>query len=221
LNKPGNQELAPEELAMLLGGEVPSTLPLEGWSTVTVHCQVDGIGPSDRHPDLVKLELSFPPAKTPSSCRRCRGRKVVPDFKQWDAHHGEPKPVPCPECTTCTATALHALAGTVRCALPAGHYDEDKQPPDGAFGEDPGGWHQAALDRDDTRRLCWTDKAHAATPHDSPTVPLLDRPIQLIRLNCPTCGPTPVEEHPRLPGALRCRNCKEHLGHGHFEGRTS
>ncbi|MGW7090094.1 HK97 family phage prohead protease [Streptomyces sp. NPDC054871] len=27
--------------------------------------------------------------------------------------------------------------------------------------------------------------------------------------NCPTCGPTVFEEHPRLP-VLRCRNCKEH-----------
>ncbi|MGW2496235.1 hypothetical protein ACWCV2_17255 [Streptomyces pseudogriseolus] len=42
--------------------ELPGRLPLEGWSSMTLHCQVDAIGPSDRHPDLVKLELSIPPA---------------------------------------------------------------------------------------------------------------------------------------------------------------
>ncbi|MGP4046859.1 hypothetical protein [Streptomyces sp. 2A115] len=216
MTRPGNQELAPEELSKLLGGELPSTLPLEGWHTLTLHCQVDAIGPSDRHQDLVKLEVSFPPAAPDSPCKRCRGRKIVPDFNQWNPYYGEPKPVPCPECTTCTATALHSLAGVVRCAQPAGHYDEEKRPEGGAFSENPGGWHQSAPDREGAR-ICWTDKAHAATPHDSPTVPLLERPIQLIRLNCPTCGPTAVEEHPRLPDSLRCRNCKEHLGHGHFE----
>jgi hypothetical protein len=61
VSRPGNHEVAPEELSKLLGGELPSTLPLEGWHTVTLHCQVDTIGPSERHPDLVKLEVSFPP----------------------------------------------------------------------------------------------------------------------------------------------------------------
>ncbi|CAM5236998.1 DksA C4-type domain-containing protein OS=Streptomyces griseomycini OX=66895 GN=FHS37_006650 PE=4 SV=1 [Streptomyces griseomycini] len=32
---------------------------------MTLHCQVDAIGPSDRHPDLVKLEVSFPPVQAP------------------------------------------------------------------------------------------------------------------------------------------------------------
>lgn len=58
---PGNRELAPEELSMLLGGK----LPLEGWRTMTLHCQVDAIAPSDRHPDLVRLEVSFPPGAGP------------------------------------------------------------------------------------------------------------------------------------------------------------
>jgi hypothetical protein len=61
VNGPGNHEIAPAELVELLGGELPSTLPLEGWQTMTLHCQVDAIGPSDRHPNLVKLDLSFPP----------------------------------------------------------------------------------------------------------------------------------------------------------------
>ncbi|MFJ4880162.1 hypothetical protein ACIP93_33810 [Streptomyces sp. NPDC088745] len=59
----GNHELGSEELSKLLGGELPSILPLEGWKTMTLHCQVDAISTSDRHPDLVKLEVSFPPAK--------------------------------------------------------------------------------------------------------------------------------------------------------------
>jgi predicted RNA-binding protein YlxR (DUF448 family) len=28
---------------------------------------------------------------------------------------------------------------------------------------------------------------------------------------CPTCGPTKTEPHPRRPGVRRCVNCKEHL----------
>lgn len=28
---------------------------------------------------------------------------------------------------------------------------------------------------------------------------------------CPTCGPTTLEQHPRVPGVSRCFNCKEHL----------
>jgi hypothetical protein len=65
---------------------------------------------------------------------------------------------------TCTATALHALAGRVSCALPAGHYDEEKRPEGGMFAEDPGGWHQSAADRQGFR-ISWTDKSDAATPH--------------------------------------------------------
>lgn len=65
----GNQELAPEELSALLGGELPSALPLEGWQQVTLHCQVDAIGPSEKHPDLVKLEVSFPPGQAPPAAQ--------------------------------------------------------------------------------------------------------------------------------------------------------
>jgi hypothetical protein len=37
---------------------------------------------------------------TPPACQRCKGRGVVPDWTNWDAYHGEPKPKPCPDCTT-------------------------------------------------------------------------------------------------------------------------
>lgn len=61
MTRPGNREFAPDQLTELIGGELLPPLPLEGWRTVTLHCQVDAIGPSDRHPDLVRLEVSFPP----------------------------------------------------------------------------------------------------------------------------------------------------------------
>jgi hypothetical protein len=208
VTRPGGDDLTATPLSTLLDGEL-APLPLEGWRQMTLHGQVDRIGPSSQHPDLVQVEVSVPPAGPPAApCRRCRGRKVVPDFTHWDRLHGEPTPVPCPECTTCTATALHALAGVVRCTLPAGHYDAK------AATSNP---HQAAPDRRTGRYLHWTDDAHAATAHASPTVPLLERPIRLVRLNCPTCGSAPVEEDPRLPGVLRCGNCREHLGHGYFD----
>ncbi|MFD3314729.1 hypothetical protein [Streptomyces sp. NPDC058656] len=94
MTRPGNEELAPPAvLAKLRGGELP-VLPLGGWDTLTLHCQVDAIGPSDRHPDLVKIEVSFPPSKVPAPPRtRCRGSKIVPDVRQWNSHYGEPKPV--------------------------------------------------------------------------------------------------------------------------------
>lgn len=38
------------------------------------------------------------PKCRPDKCKRCFGRKIVPDFKQWDSYHGEPAPVPCPNC---------------------------------------------------------------------------------------------------------------------------
>jgi hypothetical protein len=160
MTAPGNREITAEELPELLKGELPSTLPLEGWRTVTLHCQVDGLGPSERHPDLVKLEVSFPPEKPPAPpCRRCRGRGVIPDLTQW-----EQKPVPCPECTgevtTCSATMLHAMAGRVSCGRPAGHYDPSLMP----VRDQPGGWHQSEPDRDGTRFI-WNDMYDAATPH--------------------------------------------------------
>lgn len=30
-------------------------------------------------------------------------------------------------------------------------------------------------------------------------------------MECPTCIPQRFEPHPRVPGVLRCANCKEHL----------
>ncbi|MEU2969054.1 hypothetical protein ABZ687_29255 [Streptomyces ardesiacus] len=77
MTRPGNHEITAKELSGLLGGELPPTLPLEGWQTVMVHCQVDAIGPSERHPDLVKVELSFPPEKASKPCTRCHGKKVA------------------------------------------------------------------------------------------------------------------------------------------------
>lgn len=93
VTRPGNQELAPEELSKLLGGELPSTLPLEGWRTVTLHCQIDVIGPSDRHPDLVKLEVSFPPAADSGRpCEACRRSGAVPSTARWDDRRAVPRP---------------------------------------------------------------------------------------------------------------------------------
>lgn len=173
MTRPGNKELTPEELTGLLGGELPSALPLEGWRTMTLHCQLDAIGPSDRHPDLVKLEVSFPP---PLPCRRCRGRGAIPDFNQWDTYHGGPRPLPCPECTgevtTCSATMLHAVAGRVSCGRSAGHYDPALMP----VRDQPGGWHQSEPERDGTR-FAWNDMYDAATPHGAdPLAPAVLRP---------------------------------------------
>ncbi len=40
--------------------------------------------------------LDGPPP--PPHCSRCRDQKIVPDWSNWDAYHGEPKPKPCPAC---------------------------------------------------------------------------------------------------------------------------
>ncbi|MDX3515893.1 hypothetical protein PV755_44550 [Streptomyces caniscabiei] len=65
---------------------------------------------------------------------------------------------------TCTATIKSAYTGHVRrCAQPAKHYDEKKQPDPTADGE-PGGWHRSAPDRDGDR-VTWSDWASGATPH--------------------------------------------------------
>lgn len=110
----GNQELAPEELSKLLGGELPPTLPLEGWRTVTVHCQVDAIGPSDRHADLVKVELSFPPEVLPEPCPLCRGRTVVPGYR----HLGDEEVRPCPACTVTVRPAVEPSGWVVPLSCP-------------------------------------------------------------------------------------------------------
>lgn len=216
MTSPGNHEIAPAELANLLRGDLPSTLPLEGWRTTTLHCQVDALGPSDRHPDLVKLEVSFPPVK-PSKCARCHGNKVVPDFTRWNRHHGEPEPIPCPECSACNATMLHALHGRVQCGLAARHCDVDRMPVFADGVDDPGGWHQSAK-RGDEPRFVWSDRADGATPHDTPITPAVPRPLQRVGITCLTCGPTTLEEYPSQAGVLRCGNCKEHLARGYLEG---
>ncbi|MFJ2745224.1 hypothetical protein ACIO3O_36830 [Streptomyces sp. NPDC087440] len=36
-------------------------LPLEGWISLSVDAQLDGIGPSEQHPDLSRISLSVPP----------------------------------------------------------------------------------------------------------------------------------------------------------------
>ncbi|MGW6790019.1 hypothetical protein [Streptomyces chartreusis] len=33
-----------------------------------------------------------------AKCKSCHGRGYVPDFTNWDEHHGEPKAKPCPDC---------------------------------------------------------------------------------------------------------------------------
>jgi hypothetical protein len=43
----------------------------------------------------------------------------------------------------------------------------------------------------------WHELTPAAPPH--------------WRGHCPTCGPTELEDHPRISGVVRCSNCKEHL----------
>ncbi|MFI5990232.1 hypothetical protein ACIBAC_00060 [Streptomyces sp. NPDC051362] len=222
--RPGHQEITTAELAARLSGELPDCLPLEGWLTGTLHCQLDKIGTSDRHPDLVKLEVSFPPPKPPAPpCGECRGRGVIPDFSQWDSYHGEPKPIPCPKCTgevtTCSATMLHAVAGRVSCGRRAGHYDPSLMP----FRESPGGWHQSDPDKEGVR-FGWNDMNDAATPHGAdPHAPAhpLSRMAQAVRLHCPTCLWTTVEAHPTKPKALRCVNCKQLLAYGVLEEATS
>lgn len=70
MNQPGNREIT---VADMKPGELPHALPLEGWGSMTLHCQVDAIGPSDLYPDLVKLEVSFPPSGgAGASCPTCR-----------------------------------------------------------------------------------------------------------------------------------------------------
>ncbi|WP_328491268.1 hypothetical protein [Streptomyces zaomyceticus] len=215
----GNHELAPAELSALLTGE----LPLEGWRTATLHCQVDAISASDKYPDLVKLEVALPPGSTteaaPLPCGVCQGSGVVPD----PMHRGPrqtAKAVLCPECAACTATCLHALGGVLRCAEPAGHYDEERPPsydPDGSS-SDPGGWHQSAMTPMGFR-MTWCDQADAATPHGAPPEPAVELRGQRLGIDCPTCGRTTVEEHPHRKGVLRCGNCKEHLCRGRVEGQ--
>jgi hypothetical protein len=46
-------------------------------------------------------ELGMPdPPPTPVVCPRCKGHGKVPDWTNFDQYHGEPKPKPCPDCTS-------------------------------------------------------------------------------------------------------------------------
>lgn len=63
----------------------------------------------------------------------------------------------------CTATITIHDNRPLRCAQPAGHYDEDRYPEPLVDGE-PGGWHRSAPDREDDR-MTWSDRASGATPH--------------------------------------------------------
>ncbi|MBZ6476718.1 hypothetical protein [Streptomyces griseocarneus] len=42
-------------------------LPLEGWINLELHCHLDGVGPSDRHPALSQVLLSVPPPEEQGS----------------------------------------------------------------------------------------------------------------------------------------------------------
>jgi hypothetical protein len=46
-------------------------------------------------PELIRVILTGDPRKR---CKRCKGLGVIPDFTKWDDYHGEPKPIPCPDC---------------------------------------------------------------------------------------------------------------------------
>ncbi|MBZ6253588.1 hypothetical protein KVH27_35140 [Streptomyces olivaceus] len=99
MNQPGNREITTAELSDLIRAELSCTLPLDGGNTVTLHCQVDAIGPSERHPDLVKVELSFPPEKCPEPVDAA-------------TPHGAPR---CPTCGPTTAEEHPRNARVLRC----------------------------------------------------------------------------------------------------------
>ncbi|MFE0059955.1 hypothetical protein [Streptomyces sp. NPDC059003] len=40
--------------------------PPEGWFNLELHGHLDGVGPSDRHPDLAQVLVSVPPPDEPS-----------------------------------------------------------------------------------------------------------------------------------------------------------
>ncbi|MGG7574137.1 hypothetical protein [Streptomyces sirii] len=53
-------------------------LPLEGWLNIELHCHLDGVGPSDRHPDLAQVLLSVPPPA--GSCRVDQRVEALADY---------------------------------------------------------------------------------------------------------------------------------------------
>lgn len=79
---PGNRELTTGELPSLVGGELPAVLPLEGWTTITLHGQLDRVGPSSRHPDLAEIVVSIP--------RRPRCRSGLANAARASAAYGLP-----------------------------------------------------------------------------------------------------------------------------------
>ncbi len=54
---PYSGEIRSEALRARLTGE----LPLEGWITVELHGQLDGVGPSEYHPGLSEVRVAVPP----------------------------------------------------------------------------------------------------------------------------------------------------------------
>lgn len=53
------------------------------------------------HPDdMARWRNVLDPQPEKPKCARCKGRGYVPDWQDWDAYHGEPKPKPCPDCRT-------------------------------------------------------------------------------------------------------------------------
>lgn len=72
---PRSGEIPTESLHSHLSGE----LPLEGWTELVLHCQVDEIGSSEVHPDLVRLKVSLPPTST----RRNLEVKGMQGFTDW------------------------------------------------------------------------------------------------------------------------------------------
>lgn len=47
-----------------------------------------------------RLDLLEPPKKKEPKCKTCCDRKIVPNWQDWDDYHGEPRPKPCPDCTS-------------------------------------------------------------------------------------------------------------------------
>ncbi|OEJ21074.1 hypothetical protein [Streptomyces subrutilus] len=107
---PRNGEITTEVLRSFVSGE----LPLDGWTELVLHCQVDEIGSSEVHPDLVRLKVSLPP----TSARRDPEVKVMQGFTDWPREllldlgvplPAEPFPVP-PHVRELLTTASPLLA---------------------------------------------------------------------------------------------------------------
>jgi hypothetical protein len=91
---------APRDLGHLLGHPVTVTNP-----TVPVSWTGRLVGLADM-PSLVLeqrggRQVTLPQAfdVEPTTCAICKGRGKVPNWQDWDAYHGEPRPKPCPGCS--------------------------------------------------------------------------------------------------------------------------